>query len=145
MSIELDTSTEIDRPIEEVFEYVTTVENNDEWEPRVVDCPPADGEMGVGTTWRPEIEGLVGTSETTMECIAYEPPTKFGYTTPIFGFSRTGDRTRVDWSGVIEMNGLLGLLKPLLARNLRSDVDTSLENLNTQLEASDNAAGPTGD
>lgn len=35
MSIELETSTEIDRPVEEVFEFVTAVENNVEWEPRM--------------------------------------------------------------------------------------------------------------
>lgn len=148
MSIHLDTSTEIDRSVEEVFEYVTSVENNAEWEPRMVESPPADGEMGVGTTWRPEIEGLRGTEETTMECIAYDPPTKFGYATPdgmmggrlktkqaIYTFSQDGDRTRVDWSGIIEVHGLLRLLTPVLSRNLRSDVDTSLTNLKSVLES----------
>lgn len=148
MGIQIDTSTEIDRPVDEVFEYVTAVENNAEWEPRMVESPPADGEMAVGTTWHPEIEGLRGTEETTMECIAYDPPTKFGYTTPVgmmggrltteeamFTFSESGDSTRLDWSGTIEVSGFLRLLQPVLARMLRSDVDTSLENLKSVLES----------
>lgn len=152
MSIQLESSTEIDRPVEEVFEYVSSVENNAEWEPRVVESPPAEGEMGLGTTWRPVVEGLTGPAETTMECIAYDPPTRFGYTTPtgmmggrlktveaIYTFTGDGDRTRVEWSGTIEVSGVLRLLEPLLARSLRSDVDTSLRNLQTQLEAREEA------
>lgn len=89
-----------------------------------------------------------------MEYIEYNPPTTFGYTTPsgmiggrlktaeaIYTFTREGDRTRVVWSGTIEVSGLLRLLQPLLARSLRSDVDTSLENLKTQLEASEYRRG----
>lgn len=150
MSIQLATSMEIDRPVEAVFEYVTSVENNAEWEPRVVESPPADGEMDVGTTWHPVVEGLVGESETTMECIAYDPPNEFGYTTPagmmggrlktaeaIYTFTRDGDGTRVDWSGTIELNGLIRLLRPILSRSLRGDVQTSLENLKSILETAD--------
>jgi carbon monoxide dehydrogenase subunit G len=148
MSIQPETSTEIERPVEEVFDYVTSVEHNVEWEPRVVESPPAEGEMGVGTTWHPVVEGLRGTSETTMKCIEYDPPTSFGYTTPagmmggrlkteeaLYTFTQEGDRTRVEWSGTIEVSGLLPLLQPVLARSLRSDLNTSLENLKTQLEA----------
>lgn len=81
LSIQFETSVDINRPVEEVFEYVTAVENNAEWEPRMVESPPADDDMGVGTTWQPVLEGLFGDSETSMECIEYDPPSKFRYTT----------------------------------------------------------------
>lgn len=150
MSIRFETNVAINRPIDDVFEYVTAVENNAEWEPRMVESPPADDEMDVGTRWRPVVEGLFGNSETTMECIEYDRPTKFGYTTPsgmmggrlktaeaIYTFTQDSDRTRVGWSGTIEVSGFLWVLKPLLARSLRSDVETSLQNLKAELETGD--------
>lgn len=148
MTLELETSTEIERPIDAVFDYVTAVENNEEWEPRAVESPPPDEEMDVGTTWHMVVEGLTDTAETTMECIEYDPPNRFGYTTPsgmmggrlktkeaIYTFSEQGDRTRVEWSGTIELNGFMRLLAPVVSRALGSDVATSLENLKRELEA----------
>lgn len=150
MSIQLDLRTDIDRPVKEVFEFVTSVENDKEWHPRVVESPPVNGEMRVGTTWRPVAEGLVGTSEMTLECIEYEPPSRFGYRTPTgmlggrlkttkaeYTFTQNGDGTRLLWSATIEVSGLLRLLKPLLARMVREDVETSFTELKSLLETGD--------
>lgn len=150
MSIQLDLTTGIDCPVEEVFEFVTTVENDEQWHPRVVHSPPVDGTMEPGATWRPEAEGLVGTSELTLECTEYDPPSKFGYRTPSgmmggrlkttaaeYTFTENGDGTQLQWSATIEVNGVLRLLTPLLARMVRNDVETSLTDLKSLLESAE--------
>lgn len=139
MSIEFEVSTNVDRPAEDVFEYLTDPANVVEWNSQGVEVPPVDEEMGVGTTWRPVVNGLVGTSDLPMECTAYEPPTRFGYRTTT-GFlggrvqntgaeytcTSQGEQTRLAWSGYIETNGFAKVLEPLLTRMLRKDVQSSL-------------------
>lgn len=93
MSFEINGSRTIDRPIEDVFEYVTTVENNEEWERRMVKSPAPDGEMAVETTWQAVVEGLTGNAEITMERIEYDPPTTFGHTIP-YGMMGAESRPR---------------------------------------------------
>lgn len=142
MSIQFDHSTVIERSVEDVFEFVTTPENDAQWKPRVVEADPADGEMGVGTTWRQVVKAPLGGTETVDECIEYEPPSRFGYRSasgsiPVeagYTFAPDGDGTRLTYAGTIEMRGLLWVVQPLLARTIRKDVEVSLAGLNSLLE-----------
>lgn len=150
MSIQLDVRTEIDRPIEEVFEFVTAVENDEKWHPRVVESTPVNGEMTEGATWQEISEGMMGTNEIVMECIEYDPPNRFGYRTPegFFGgrvkttqatytFTRNGNGTHVEWTGTFDVSGVLRFFRPILARMARKDLETSFEELESQLEGPD--------
>lgn len=147
MSIEFEVSTKINRPAEDVFDYLTNPENVVEWNSQAVEVPPVEEDMDVGTTWRPLVNGLVGTSELPMECTTYEPPNRFGYrtTTGLLGdriqntgaeytCTPQGDQTRLAWSGTIETYGFAKLLQPLLSRVLRKDVETSLEKVKSVME-----------
>lgn len=150
MSIEFEVSTNVNRSAEDVFEYLTDPANVVEWNSQAVEVPPVEEEMGVGTTWRPVVKGLVGTSELPMECTAYEPPSRFGYrtTTGLLGgrvqntgaeytCTPQGEQTRLAWSGTIETKGFAKLLEPLLSRMLRKDVESSLENVKSVMERND--------
>lgn len=150
MPIEFEVSTTIDRPAEDVFDYLTDPENVVEWNSQAIEVPPVEEEMDVGTTWRPVVKGILGTSELPMECTAYEPPTRFGYrtTSGLLGdrVRNTGaeytctpddEQTRLAWSGTIETHGFTKLLQPVLSRMLRSDVEGSLEKVKAAMEQPD--------
>lgn len=150
MGFEFEVSTAVDRSPEVVFDYLTDPENVVEWNSQAVEMPPVDEDMGIGTTWRPVVKGVLGTSELPMECTTYEPPTRFGYrtTTGLLGdrvrntgseytCTPDGDRTRVAWSGTIETSGFARLLDPLLYRLLRKDVESSLGRVKAVMERRD--------
>lgn len=150
MSIEFEVSTTVDRSPEDVFEYLTDPSNVVEWNSQAIEVPPVEEPMDVGTTWRPVVKGVIGTSELPMECTAYDPPNRFGYrtTTGLLGgrvqntgaeYSCTqhGDQTRLTWSGTIETSGFAALLEPLLSRMLRRDVESSLETVKSEMEQTD--------
>lgn len=150
MSFEFEVSTNVNCPPEDVFEYLTDPANVVEWNSQAVEVPPVEEEMGVGTTWRPVVKGVIGTSELPMECTVYEPPSRFGYrtTTGLLGdrvhntgaeytCTSQGEQTRLAWSGSIETNGIAKLLEPLLSRMLRKDVESSLEKVKSAMEQND--------
>lgn len=141
MSLELEFSKEIDRPIEEVFDYVIEPENDEEWKPLVINAPPADEEMAVGTTWRLEIESIIGTTELENECIEFERPTRFGYrnegsvaTEGLYTFEEVEGRTLVTWTGTSTFKGLMRLAKPLVGRMMRNEIQNSMDELKSVLE-----------
>lgn len=141
MSLQLEFSTEVDRPVEEVFEYVTTPENDEEWKPLVVDAPPTEEPMDVGTTWRLEVKFIVGTAELVNECTVYEPPSRFGYrnegsvaTDAVYTFTEAGNGTLATWAGTTEFRGVMRLLEPFAGRMLRNEIKSSLEELKSTLE-----------
>lgn len=149
MSIQYEVTTEIDRPHKEVFEYVTSPENDGEWIPSVSRAIPPDEEMGVGTTWRRLVEMPFGTNEITIECTEYDPPTRFAYRSPdgLMGgrlrnsadarFSGQGDRTHLSFSPTIEVRGFLRLFTPLIRRMTQQETTSSLEQLRSELESLD--------
>lgn len=147
MTVEFEVSTSVDRPPEDVFEYLTDPANVVEWNSQAIEVPPVEEDMGVGTTWRPEVKGIFGTSELPMECTVYDPPNRFGYrtTTGLLGdrvqntgaeytCMPLGEQTRLAWSGTIETKGVARLLEPLLSRMLRKDVESSLETVKSVME-----------
>ncbi len=147
MTVEFEVSTDVNRPPKDVFEYLTDPANVVEWNSQAIEVPPVEEEMGVGTTWRPVVKGILGTSELPMECTVYEPPHRFGYrtTTGLLGdrvqntgaeytCTPQGQRTRLAWSGTIETEGVAKLLEPLLSRMLRKDVESSLETVKSVVE-----------
>lgn len=147
MTIQVDHSVVIDRPVKEVFEYVTSVENHENWHVSVTDSTPKDDEMGEGTTWTLVYDLPWGTTEIVDKCTAYEPPNRFGYYTTdgVFGgrfrnvdaeyiFTPEGESTRVSYSTTTEVKGIARLLKPLLAKMVEDEVKSQLEELQSLLE-----------
>lgn len=139
MSISINVTTELDRPVEEAFEFVTTIENDWDWKEDLIEIQLPNGAMGVGTTWSQEVEGVRGTDEIGFECTGYEPPNRFTYrmTSGFFGdrvrasearytFSNDGDQTRMPFSGTVRVDGLMRLIQPLLAWMLRNQLEDSL-------------------
>lgn len=141
MAVELEYSVTIARPIEDVFDYVTTHENDEEWKSIVVDAPPTDEEMAEGTTWQLEINMLGMTSVLENECTEYERPYRFGYrndgsvaTEGLYLFEEKGEETRVTWEGTTEFTGFMRLLKPIIARSMADEIETNMSELKAVME-----------
>ncbi len=70
----------IERPIEEVFEYVSTPENDPTWvSASLRHQRSSPGPMGVGITTEEDVRFLGRTSRYTWEVTEYEPPTVVAY------------------------------------------------------------------
>jgi uncharacterized protein YndB with AHSA1/START domain len=72
--VDASDSIVIDRPVEEVFAYVTNVVNDPAWHTDMLDAQQAsDGPIGVGTVWHARFKPSMGISEGDMEVVTFEP------------------------------------------------------------------------
>lgn len=147
MTFQFEVEERIDRPVEEVFDYVTNVENDEEWHPNVTESSQIDGEMREGTTWSMSYDSPFGVTELHEECIVYEQPNRFGYETKngllggrirttesVFNFAQDGDGTKLTLSGETQVNGVLRVLRPLFKRMVHGELQTQLAELKSTLE-----------
>jgi uncharacterized protein YndB with AHSA1/START domain len=122
--------TRIERPVEEVFDYMADLANEPEWNPdasNVVRVSP--GPVGLGTVWEEDFR-RVGHYVTTID--AYERPSvlSFDARNPRtdahvrFEFTPDGDAAaRVSCVVELTMKGGMRLLEPLLAPMIRRQIE----------------------
>jgi uncharacterized protein YndB with AHSA1/START domain len=139
-------SIEIQRPVEEVFAFVTDARNNPRWQSAAglqqTQQTPEDP-VGVGTriteTWR-----FMGrSSEATSEVTEYEPNKKYtrrliAGTSPIacgeYTFEPVAEGTRWTFEVTIQANGLFAIAEPLLANNLKHGMAANMATAKALLE-----------
>lgn len=148
MSFEFEQRILVNRPVEEVFEYVTTVEKHGEWLDQVQETHSVDDELSVGATWSRTVE-FIGTTEIRMECTAYDPPDRFGYRTvsgfvgdrlggrDLFTFAEEGESTRLTRSVTVEVRGFMRPFQLLLKPLIRKRAAEIHENLKSTIEAAE--------
>ena len=129
--IEFDHVEEIERPPEEVFEYVTDVANLPRWQSGVQEAR-VDGEMREGATVRERRRLLGRELTTTLEVSEYDPGRRFSLRAqsgPLpfevqHSFEPSGQGTRLVFHGKAKPPGLLrltqGVLKQMAEREFRS-------------------------
>jgi uncharacterized protein YndB with AHSA1/START domain len=143
--IEVETSVVVNQPIEKVFKFVTTPENDAQWMIGVESRDHTPGEpAGVGSTSQSEMRFLGVSVTVTWEVIGYEPPTKIAVKTiegPIpveaeYTFEAVDeDTTKVSVRGEADVSGIFSLAEPLVERMATRQWDASFENLKDVLEA----------
>ena len=75
MSIQQEHTVVIDRPVEEVFAFVTDPNNDPLWHASTLEAEQtSEGAVEVGTTYRIVLKFLGRRIETTYEITEYEPP-----------------------------------------------------------------------
>lgn len=146
MGTTVTTSIVIQRPVEDVFAFVTDARNNPQWQSRsglqrTQQLP--DGPVGVGTRII-EVWKFMGIeSESTSEVNEYEPNRKYtrrsiGGSSPIkegtFTFEQVADGTRLMARLHIQAGGLFAIAEPLLASNLQRGFDETFATLKAMLE-----------
>ena len=134
----------INRPVGDVFAFVTRGENGSMWNSAVREIrQTSDGPEGLGTEYRMSRELPQGRVENTLRVVEYEPnrrysiqatsgPTPFLYR---YTFEPQGRGTRMSLSGEGELGGVADLLSPIASLAVRRGVETNLQTLKGLLES----------
>jgi len=138
-------SVVIDRPVEEVFAYVTDANNDALWQSSTLDTEQtSEGAVGVGTTYRSVSKFLGRRIETTLEVTEHEPPRKqcsrvASGPIPAVGCylfePADGGSTRFTQNLAAEVGGFFRLAEPLVARAFRRQLEADMATLKDLLEA----------
>jgi uncharacterized protein YndB with AHSA1/START domain len=143
--ITFETSTRIERPVEQVFDCVSDPLLFPRWNSAVQDVNNTSGSAGaVGSTYSMRRELPSGQVENELEILASEPPSEFAIRTisgptPFryrYRFVSDGRGTVVRLEARVELSGVAGLLGPVASRAVRRGVDANFAALKRVLEAS---------
>ena len=142
--IKVNSSVLVNQPIEKVFEFVTTPENDAQWYIGVESRDHTPGEpAGVGSTSQSEIRFLGIPMTVTWKVTEYELPKKIAVQSiegsvsikAAYTFETAGEgQTKVTVSGEAEVGGVFSLAEPLVERMAQRQWDASFENLKDVLE-----------
>lgn len=122
--IEVTGEIVIDRPAEEVFDFVANQENEPQYNPKMrVAKKMTDGPIGVGTLFRAEMTGRGRVVAMTIELTEFERPRRLAERVRMEAMDLTGGqsfepvehRTRMIWSWNLEPHGVLRFLGPVVA------------------------------
>ena len=127
--INFEISTLVDRPIDEVFTFISNPLNMPKWQVMVAKVEQLiPGAIGIGSKFNVKAGMLGRAMEGVMEITDYEPPTKFGFTNrlgpiPFLGDllgTRKADDTRTD---------LVFFLRPYVLTNTPVDNTEAMNRL----------------
>jgi len=148
--ITIKSSTTINRPPTEVFDFVVNSQNAQTWLSGLLETRPTSDKEGVGHTWIDVIEMFGRPVETEFELTELEPGRRFAFKSisgsfPISGvysFTPTGNGdsagagTTVTFDLQGEPGGFFKLAQPLLSRMIQRQWDTNVANLKDVMESS---------
>jgi uncharacterized protein YndB with AHSA1/START domain len=148
--VNVEISVNIDRPVEEVFAYLSDVERIPEWNSMVDEVVPSERPLRVGSTAHLKMRLLGRRIEATLEVVELEPNRRVVVMTgaPIsvtdtWTFEALGEnRSRLIYNTVGDTKGFFKLADPIVARVVKKQLTAQLETLKELLEA--RAAAPTG-
>lgn len=140
--IRVEHTLEIDRPAEDVFDYLTTIESLPDWQASALEAS-REGDPGVGMQVHETRKFLGRRVESTLEVTEYERPRRFSLRTisgPVpFEVRHTleeiAGRTRLSFEGTGETGGFFKLAEPVVARRAERQFIGDLETLKDVLEA----------
>jgi uncharacterized protein YndB with AHSA1/START domain len=140
----IEVSVVINRPIEEVFAYVTNPENEPLWQSGVLESElVGEGPLGVGAKTR-EVRKLLGRRlESTAEVTAYEPNAKIAFKStsgPVqyeawYTFEPVDAGTKLTIVGEGDTGSLFKLAEGLVMRQFEKEMQTALAALKDILES----------
>ena len=143
--ITFQTSVRVERPIDEVFAFVSNPLMFPRWNSAVQTVHGTSRETGgPGSTYSMQRQLPAGQVENELEVLSRGHPTKFGIRTSSgptpflynYRFVPDGADTVVHLDATVELRGVTAVLAPLAARTVRRDVDANLAALKHTLEAS---------
>jgi ligand-binding SRPBCC domain-containing protein len=142
--ITFQTGVRVERPVEEVFAFVSEPLLFPRWNSAVQTVHGTSGGSGEpGSTYTMRRQLPAGDTENELEVVAREHPTEFGIRTTsgptpfLYGyrFASDGVDTVIHLDASVEMPGATAILGPLAARGVRRGVDANLAALKRTLEA----------
>ena len=138
-------SVTVDRPVEEVWDFISNFENTTRWSRGVLEArQTSDGPLGIGSTLQAVVRAFGRRRTADYLVTEYEPNRAFGFQVtsgPMTSRARysvepAGAGTRLTASGQAEATGLYRLVAPLLVRTLKRHSQDDLTNVKRILEAS---------
>jgi uncharacterized protein YndB with AHSA1/START domain len=141
--ISFDTSVRINRPIEEVFSYVSDPLNFPRWNSAVEAVRKTSAaENGTATTYSMERQLPSGRAVNQLEVVARQRPREFAIRTSAgptpfhyrYRFSAEERETIVRLDAEVELPGAAALLPPIARRLVKNGVDANLASLKQILE-----------
>jgi uncharacterized protein YndB with AHSA1/START domain len=142
--IAFETDVRINRPIEEVFAYVSDPLNFPRWNSAVKAVRKTSvGEDGVASTYSMERELPTGRAINELEVVASEPPRHFAIRTTAgptpflyrYQFSAENGETVINLDAQVELEGAAAFLPQLARRLVKKGVNDNLATLKQILEA----------
>ena len=133
----------IDRPVEQVFEFVLDGVNNPLWRPSVVDIKQlAEKPYGVGSAFKQGLKGPGGridgdyqiTECKSNEVIRFQVTAGPARPTGVYHFESDGKSTSVTFILDFQAKGLAKLMEPMIQSSMKGEVGT-LANLKAYLES----------
>jgi uncharacterized protein YndB with AHSA1/START domain len=144
--INVTAAVEINRPIDQVFAYVSNVENWPQWEANFKEAHRASGTgNGVGTTYECMMMVPGQKVRATLKITEYEANRKISFEAdkPTMAkpkgsatFESTGTGTRITFLPRPEFSGPFKLLEPLFARLIKTQNEANMNRLKSVLESS---------
>lgn len=148
--VNVEITVNIDRPVEEVFAYLSDVERIPEWNSMVDRVVPSERPLRTGSTAGLTMRLLGRRIVATLEVVALEPNHRVVVRTgePIsvtdtWTFEAVGEnRSRLTYASVGETKGFFKLADPIVGRVVKKQLTAQMETLKELLEA--RAAAPAG-
>lgn len=143
--INFELSTLIDRPMKDVFSFVSDLNNAPKWQSQMVAIEQSSsGPVGVGTTFKTTGELMGRRLEGRAEITDYEPDSRFGFKMDAgpmqvkagISLKPAGTGTRLALSGQGNPGGVFKLAEGALAKQIKSQMEANLARLKSVLEAS---------
>jgi hypothetical protein len=115
----------IERPVDEVFDFVADARNEPRYNPRMLRAEKlTPGPVGLGTRFRDEFKSVGRPAEVAIEIVGYERPRRLTdsihlSTMEIRGglaFDPVPAGTRMRWSWELMPRGVFRLMTPVVAR-----------------------------
>jgi len=141
--INIDLGTLIDRPMKDVFAFVSNPNNMSKWNSAVVNLQQiTPGEVGVGTKFKSVGEMMGRRIEGEMQVTTYEPDTKCGFQLNAgsmlvnlsLSLKPVGTGTKISLNAQGNPGGIFKLAEPVMAGRVKSLVEENLARLKSQLE-----------
>jgi carbon monoxide dehydrogenase subunit G len=138
-------SVTVNRPVEEVWDYISNFENTTRWSRGVLEArQTSGGPLGVGSTLQTVVKAFGRRRTADYLVTEYEPGHAFAFEVssgPMASRARysvepAGAGTRLTASGEAEVRGLYRLLAPIIVRTVKKHSAADLANLKRILEAS---------
>ena len=143
MAVKFDTTVRIERPVEEVFDYVSNPGNFPRWNSAVQAISTTSGQGEPGSTYLMQRDLPDGRAANELEIVDRERPTAFTIRTTSgptpfvyrYRFDADGDATVMELDADVELSGLAGALGPLASRRVKRGVDANFAALKQILES----------
>ena len=148
MEPEFSGSAVVDRPIDEVFDFLADGTNDPKFSPRVKEIhQTTDGPIGVGTVFQSKVKDAGVTTDRTFELTEFERPTKIRWTERSknmitvsaggYDFEALGDaKTKVTISNRFEAHGFGKVIVRPALNAAKKDAPAFAQRIKTAIESS---------